>query len=496
MTQATTLQSAQYLATVLSDLHSVWTPHPGQIEVGRSLFHHGKRRVFVRCGRKWGKTELSIYTLYRWALTIPNGQFYYIAPYYNQASEIIWKPGRLQNFLGKHKDKYIESIHETDKRVICRNGSFIKLVGSDNYEAGRGFNPDGAVGDEYKDSDIRFYHGFMDNLIAKKAPILLVGTPPETFDHFFVRTEDDFKQDPRGAYFKKPTWDNPHIDAAELELEKQSAIAKGEWAKYMREIEAEIVPGGANAIFPMLEVPRYDEKGSYIGESVHVKKHQTAYEYVGRNYKDWDFHALFDPGSSVCFAALFAAVNRFTREVAILDEIYETVKAKTSTRQIYPRAMVKMNELCSRKTWRETFDYAAQWFAAEVQHEYKKALTPCQKDVKTKSDKLSVIKDFLLHEHPEFPDWRLIFISDRCRNLLNEMATYATDEKDKIPKKNDHAIDCLRYLFNAANLKTPKRSKKTNDPERRVWTPEDDDEFEDGDESRDLFEDITNELYD
>jgi hypothetical protein len=480
----------------LHDLHSVWTPHRGQIEAGRAIFHQGKRRVFIRCGRKWGKTELSIYTLYRWAMTIPNGQFYYIAPFYNQASEIIWKPGRLQNFLGPHKNKYVATVHETDRRITFHNGSFIKLVGSDNYEAGRGFNPDGAVGDEYKDSDYRFYTGFMDNLIAKKAPILLVGTPPETFDHFFVRTEEDFKQDPRGAYFKKPTWDNPHIDPAELELEKQSAIAKGEWAKYMREIEAEIVPGGANAIFPMLQVPRYDEKGTYLGESRHVKSFQKLFEYVGRSYRDWDFYTLFDPGSTVCFAALFAAVNRFTREVVILDEIYETNKGKTSTKQIYPRAIVKMNELCDRKSWQEVYDYAAAWFQNEVQHEYRRSMMPCTKDIGKKEVKLSVIKDFLLAEHPVVgSESAMLVMTDRCRCLINEMSTYATDENDKIPKKNDHAIDCLRYLFNAAHLDSVPRNRKTHDSERRIWKPEDEDEFENEDNEFNLYEDIDEELY-
>jgi hypothetical protein len=488
-------QSAQYLATVLNDLHSVWTPHPGQIDVGRAIFYQGKRRVFVRCGRKWGKTELSIYVLYRWAMTTPNGQFYYIAPYYNQAAEIIWKPGRLQNFLGANKDKYVKAIHEQDKRVLLHNGSFIKLVGSDNFEAGRGYNPDGAVGDEYKDSDVRFYNGFMDNLIAKKAPIMLVGTPPETFDHFFVRTEEDFKQDPRGAYFKKPTYNNPHIDPYELELEKQSALAKGEWAKYMREIEAEIVPGGANAIFPMLKVPRYDERGDFIGETRHVKKFQKLYEYVSRTYKDWDFHAVYDPGSAVCFAALFVAVNRFSRVVIILDEIYETNNEKTSTKQIYPQALKKMDELCNRKDWHETYDHAATWFQKEVQYEYKRGLMPCEKDVKTKSDKLSVIKDFLLAEHPDWEDGAMLMISDRCRNLISEKSTYATDENGKIPKKNDHAIDCERYLFNAANLHTVPRKRKEKDGERRVWAPEDDEEFEIDDNTLDLYEDLTEELY-
>lgn len=489
----TDIRSAQYLATVLEDLHSVWQPHKSQIDVGRSLFYEGKRRVMVRCGRKWGKTELSIYILYRWALTSPNGQFYYIAPFYNQASEIIWKPNRLQNFLGKHRNKYIESIHETDKRIIFKNGSFIKLVGSDNYESGRGFNPDGAVYDEFKDHDYRFHQGFSDNLLAKKAPLVIVGTPPETFDHFFVRTEEDFKLDPRGAYFKRPTHSNPYIDKEELELEKQSALAKGEWAKYMREIEAEIVPGGANAIFPMLQIPRYNEAGNFIGDSRHVKSHSSLIEEVASTWRDWQYFVTYDPGSATCFAAIFSAVNRYSKKVIILDEIYEKKKMEMSTRQIYPRAMKIMETLIPnigpRIDWGEYYDYAATWFQNEVQSEYRRSIIPCTKDINKKEEKLSSIKDFLLED--------LFIMSDRCKGLISEMSTYATDENGKIPKINDHAIDAVRYMFNAAHLSTVPRDRHKRPDDRRSWT--DIDYLADEEISEipiDFDEEITDEFYD
>jgi hypothetical protein len=443
----------------------------------------------VRCGRKWGKTELSIYILYRWALTTPNGQFYYVAPFYNQASEIIWKPNRLQNFLGAKRNHYIDSIHETDKRIIFKNGSFIKLVGSDNYESGRGFNPDGAVYDEFKDHDYRFHQGFSDNLLAKKAPLVIVGTPPETFDHFFVRTEEDFKLDPRGAYFKRPTHSNPYIDKEELELEKTSAIAKGEWSKYMREIEAEIVPGGANAIFPMLEIPRYDEKGDFIGESRHVKNHSRLVDEVTSTWRDWQYYVAYDPGSATCFAAIFAAVNRYTKKVIILDEIYEKRKMEMSTRKIYPRAMDKMDNLIPRASWSEHYDYAATWFQNEVMSEYKKAIMPCTKDINKKEEKLSSIKDFLLED--------LFIMSDRCKGLISEMSTYATDENGKIPKINDHAIDAVRYMFNAAYLSTVPRDRHQRPDDRRTWTEIDylpDEEIIDS--PIDFDEEFTDEFYD
>lgn len=441
--------------------------------MGHSIFYQNKKIVFTRCGRKFGKSELCIYTLYRWAGTIPNGQFYFVAPYYNQAAELIWHPGRIKTFLGARRDKYISDIHESDRRIIFKNGSFIKLLGSDNFEAGRGLNPDGAVYDEFKDHDYRFHQGFEDNLMAKDAPLLIVGTPPETFDHFFVRMEESVKLDPQGAYFKKPTWDNPHIKRETIERSKQAAIVKGEWAKYMREIEAEIVPGGANSIFPMLEIPRYNEKGEFVGESRHVKDAKKLKEHVGKHYKDYDYYWMSDPGSASCFASLFIAIHRGSKKVYVLDEVYEKTKAKMSTKQIAPRCFEKMNSIYRTEGFTKSYDNAATWFANEMLNEYGIGLLPCIKDrgPEEKENNLSVIKDFLLED--------LLVISDSCKGFIAEMSTYATDEKGKIPKINDHAIDCLRYTFRLANLHSVPKQKYIGDEDKRIYSDDDEYEYED-----------------
>lgn len=446
----------------------------------------------MRCGRKFGKSEFSIYTLYRWALTRPNGQFYYIAPFYNQAAELLWKPQRLQNFMGNHSHKYIADIAETDRRITFKNGSFIKLVGSDNYEAGRGLNPDGAVIDEFKDIDYRFYTGFEPNLLAKKAPILIVGTPPDTFDHFFVRTEEDFKLDPRGAYFKKPTYTNPYIDKEELDLERKAAEAKGELPKFMREIMAEIVPGGALSIFPMFQSPMVDAAGKFVGETSHVKSAAILEAKISRNYKDYSFYCAFDPGSSVCFGVLFMAVNKYNKQVIILDEIYEKNRNLTTGKLIYPRAVKIMERYAPVAKWQKVYDYAASWFQVEINNEFGVALMPCTKDVNKKDVALSVIKDFMLAE--DDAKEKLFIVSDKCEKLIWEAANYATDEEGRIPKINDHLMDCLRYNFNSAGLHTVPKERRSKSEDIRSWSREDyldDEEYE----QVDFYQEINEELY-
>ena len=425
-------------------------------------------------------------------MTTPNGQFYYIAPYYNQAAEIIWKPGRLQNFLGDNSSKYIAAVNETDRRIVFKNGSFIKLVGADNYEAGRGFNPDGAVGDEYKDCDYRFFQGFNKNLLAKKAPLVLVGTPPSTFDHFFVRTEEEFKVDPRGAYFKMPTHSNPYIDKEELELERLAAIAKGEFSEYKREVEAEIVPGGALAIFPMLQIPMVDASGKLTGHTRHVRSKEELDNKLSVYNKDWKFYCAFDPGSSICFAVLFMAVNKYTKQVLILDEIYEKDRNKTSGKQIWPRAEAIMKRYSPVTEWYKVYDYAATWFQIEVNNEFRVALTPCIKDVNKKDVALSLIKDFMIED--TLDSGALFQISDRCVKFIWEASNYSTDEEGRIPKVNDHLMDCIRYNFNSAGLHTVTRAKRMKPEDRRTWTEED---YMDEDELEivEFDQDINEEFY-
>lgn len=47
--------SLEDTARILDDLHSRWTPHPGQITAGRPLINDIVRQVFLECGRNFGK---------------------------------------------------------------------------------------------------------------------------------------------------------------------------------------------------------------------------------------------------------------------------------------------------------------------------------------------------------------------------------------------------------------------------------------------------------
>lgn len=424
--RARAIQELERIAKGLEALHKVWIPHPAQIMIGRALLAERKRLVFAQCGRNFGKTELMSYLLWRWAYTFPGSENYYFAPYQKQAKEILWASRRIQSFGPL---SWVRAINNTESRIEFENGSFIKLDGSDNVDAYRGVKPKGLiVYDEFKDFRPEFHDAFDPNRAAHDAPLFVIGTPPETENHF-VTLAAECLRDPLKAFFRFPTSSNPHIPREWLETKKEELYAKGEGDKWEREYEALFVRGGASTIFPMFD------------PSKHVRSHGSIMAEIVRDMRKLDWYLWADPAGASCFAVLFVAINPYTRRVYVLDEIYETSQAEMTVVKIGHRILAKRQELQPRKEWRQGYDEAETWFANEMLAQFNEGFEPTSKAKSDKVSGLSLIKDILL-------DGNLI-ISDRCKKLTWEMLNYRKDDKGKILKQNDHAIDCLRYVLDA-----------------------------------------------
>ena len=428
-----------YHSQVLTDLSSVFKPHKGQVNIGHAIFSENKKRIFIECGRKFGKTEIVLYCLYRWALLYPNSYCYYIAPYKDQIKDLVWANGRLPYFLPEAlMKKYGVTVNNSDFRVIFGNGSFIRCDGADNYEKGRGYSATGlCVYDEFKDHNPKFHEGFEPNLAITDAPLIFIGTPPSSDEPGFDRwctVADEVESSDIGFYINRPSMTNPHVSKEYFIRKEKELKLIGEYWRFQKEYLAMRVRGSGRSIFPMLDRKK------------HMRPLEDIKKLIGLTPKHYDYFAAFDPGSAKCFAVVFGCVNRYSKQVFILDEIYATKMEDTRVDSIMPVAIDTMRSLYPlMDDWTSVYDYAATWFMNEVQSQYSDdiSLLPCQKDLKNKENKLSLIKDMLVKG--------FLVISDRCQKLYWEMEKYSTDENGRIPKEDDHAIDALRYLLNAAN---------------------------------------------
>lgn len=440
------------IALGVDELHKYWKPHDAQVEIGKALIRDRIKNVFAQCGRNLGKTELVAYLLWRWAYTFPGSENYYFSPYMKQSREILWSTRRVQT-LGP--EDWIDSIQEHEMRIRFTNGSFIKLDGSDNVEAYRGVKPKGlTVFDEFKDFRPEFFEAYDPNRAAFDSPLLIIGTPPE-FEGQFTKIYDAWSKDQETKrVFKFPTHANPHISKAWLEQKKNELYARGEGDKWEREYLAESVRGGSKRIFPMLK-------------NSHVKNHGELMLEILKDKKKLEWFCWADPAGASCFAVLFGAINPYTKVIYLLDEIYETRQEEMTVQKIGQR-ILQMTKQLYQYEWRYGYDEAETWFSNEMLHHFELSFEPTQKAKNDKTTGLSLIKDAFLQDK--------IKISSRCVKLFWELDNYRKDDEGRIIKKNDHLIDCLRYILaaNHYNLNDNPEYKEANNPDFRGARIEDD----------------------
>jgi hypothetical protein len=361
-------------------------------------------------------------------------------------------------------EKYGITVNNSDFRVSFRNGSFIKCDGADNYEKGRGYSATGlVVYDEFKDHNPNFHDGFEPNLGITDAPLMIIGTPPDASEDSFDRwcsIADDCLKSPVGFHIQMPSMTNPHISREFFTRKEAELRERGELWKWQKEYLAMRVKAAGNNIFPMLDM------------SKHYVPYSDMMRTIGIYPKQWDFYGAFDPGSAKCFAFVAVAINRYSKQIYVLDQIYATKLADCRVDHIIPKAVAIMRDIMPHSdSWHCVYDYAATWFANEAMSpEYvdQISLFPCVKDLKNKENKLSLIKEILLKDG-------LFAMSERCiqkdSGLYWEMEKYATDDKGKIPKENDHAIDAFRYALNSANYYSVEDAEPLTEheqfPERR-----------------------------
>jgi hypothetical protein len=444
---------------ILEDLHKSWQPHTGQLQVGRQFYNNpGITTIFLQNGRKWGKSEFVIYFLWRHAMMNPGSSCYYFAPLAKQAKEIVWSERRLQNFGPRH---WIAKIDNNEMRITFTNGSFIKVDGSDSYEAYRGTQPSCAVYDEFKDFHPQFHEGMGPNLAVKRAPLLIIGTPPRIDARNYVQyiqLADECKVRADSIFLCRPTSDNPVISKEWLASEKDKLFTRGEADVWYREYEARLVAGGRRAIFPMFVRDNF------------VKPHDELMAKIRPDARKLEWFVVMDPGTTTCFAVLFGAIHPYTKKIYLLDCIYEKSQANTSVMRVFPRLLDKVTEIYPGSDvlddWFRVIDEAAAWATTEILNQYGVFFHPTQKSKNKKEDGVSLIKDILIEGFVE--------MSDRLEPLFYEMENYISDDLGRIPKKNDHLIDCFRYMLGHANYDVNQMVEAKMSPNFRGRTLEQD----------------------
>lgn len=449
-------------AKILEALHAVWTPHAAQIKPGQDLFYKNKKRLVLRFGRQTGKSQFCAYAAVRWALTKPGAQVFVIGPFLTQTRAIYLHSGLIEQMCPPNT--LAGTPHIADGRYTFLNGSQIKIMAAENYEGIRGLTADLVICDEIKQFRDEAWPVIHPTLLAKRAPLILAGTPPGEPEHMYWTLMKEAQSDPETGYYIATTYDNPYVDAKDIDKERARYEARGDSSTWKREYLAEYAVDERRAIFPM-----FDKK-------VHVRPYAELRHEVLSRQRHWDFVVAMDPASASTFGVLIGAVNRSDGRVRLLDELYVQDQAMTSVGAIWPEIKKKMNEIVELderdgQDWTLVCDEAAAGVRTELQ-DIGVYTIPTQKHLHKKSTSISLIKDLYLS--------RKQLLSDRCVHLVSEIENYFLNAKGEYVKEDDHLIDANRYLLHAAHYSHQPEAPPPDpydippDERRRAFTPSED----------------------
>jgi hypothetical protein len=426
------------LQWALNNIHKKWKPHEGQLKAGQSIFNDNKDLIFLRCGRKFGKTEFILYVMWRVAITNPNSEIYYICQDEEHGRKVLWENKRLE-FFGP--EDAIDSVNESKTMIRLKNDSIMRVIGSENIRASNGLTPHLLIYDEFAEFRRGFHVSMNPNRAVHKAPLVVIGTPPlmdsRNRDQYFQVQEQAKK---KGFFLSLSSFENPHVDKEWLEEERNRLITEGEEYIWKSQYLAEDTVGGKNIIFPM-----FDKNKHVVGDKDMRRLVRS---------RKLDYYCLANINDTIKVAYLMIAIDKDTQELFVLDEHYVQTSINNSTQQCMPIVKKKAEEWrhSFSSEWNKIYNSVCPWFADEVTSKYNYFFMPSDNIYKKKEWRLSQLKDILSHD--------LIRISDKCQYTVRNIQNYVGKDDGRLPARNDDLICLFRFLLQHVFYSTEVAVKK------------------------------------
>ena len=191
------------------------------------------RFKIVAAGRRTGKSRLAAWMLIVNALQADRGHVFYVAPTQGQARDIMWQT------LLELGHPVISGSHINNLQIKLVNGATISLKGADRPETMRGVSLKFLVLDEYADMKPDVFEQILrPALTDQKGCAMFIGTPMGR-NHFY----ELYKYGELGSDKTYKTWhytsyDNPLLDAEEIDVAKKSMSSYAFRQEFMASFEA------------------------------------------------------------------------------------------------------------------------------------------------------------------------------------------------------------------------------------------------------------------
>jgi predicted phage terminase large subunit-like protein len=199
----------------------------------QEVYSSEQRFKVVAAGRRCGKSRLAAWLLILSALDGKKGGVFYVAPTQGQARDIMWQT------LLELAHPIIKSTHINNLTVTLINGSVIHLKGADRPDTMRGVSLKMLVLDEYADMKPQVFEEILRPALAdQKGSCLFIGTPKGRNHFYELYKYAELKDDPTFKAWHFTSYDNPLLDAEEIDTAKKSMSSYAFRQEFMASFEA------------------------------------------------------------------------------------------------------------------------------------------------------------------------------------------------------------------------------------------------------------------
>ena len=388
-------------------------PHPAQTQI----LTQAKRFNHVRCGRRFGKTNLNA------ELCLPALEGQKIG---------IWFPTYkdLHKVWDRIKWTYHDAIRqksETLKHIKIVNDGEIDFWSMEDPDSGRGFDYDRAIVDEAakaKKLKQAFNETIRGTLVDREGDAFIMNTPKGKTNYFF-NLDNDTKDFDNWQHFHFTSYDNPYLPVEEIEAAK----AQLDRLTFDQEYLALYVDANDK---PFLYV--FDDKIHAVNPGYEANPHLDL-------WLSFDFNV--DPMSCIISQQLGVS------ELIIFDEIRLD---DSGTSEMCDHITAKYPGFSYQATGDATGanrntaagGSISDWY---IIRDKLRPIEPIKKRRKNLplSDSRTLCNSILQNAN--------VRITKNCENLINDFALASVDENGKLLKEQSqsglHFFDCGRYLLDA-----------------------------------------------
>ena len=191
-----------------------YTPHEKQKEIHNSIINEGYKYYILNIGRQFGKTMLGINQMLYWAINHKGCNIAWVTPIYKQSKKVFDEMEKVTKSSG------LFEYNRSDLTISGFN-SQIQFFSGERPDNIRGNTFDYLIVDEMAFTRPELWSEVLSATVLVKGKKVIFISTPKGKNHFYQLSLQP-NYDNRYKYFHYSSYDNPMIDAEDLEERKRS----------------------------------------------------------------------------------------------------------------------------------------------------------------------------------------------------------------------------------------------------------------------------------